>query len=203
MSNHLGVAVAFCAACGTSQTTPVVTGDPVDDAEAQGDLRGQELAAQISLELTGDQRRILAQTGSLLAALNAGEIEQGATALGLVQRPDIFLFANDLIARHEEAAADLDSVMRVYGLAFVPSQAEANLAADAAAGVALLRATSPDRVDFAFVELQVRMHAAALLVLDQLNVMIESGPMIDYIANMHVMVDDHLAHAKLLLATLR
>jgi predicted outer membrane protein len=190
------------AACTSDDSTTVVTGDPVGDAVDDGHAHGVELANQIAAEFSiDDQPTVIAQTGAMLRALNDGEIETSAFAVQVLIEDDIFRFANDMIATHEDANIELDQVMRIYGVGFVPTQAEANLRADAAAEVQELRLTAPQDIDFAYTELQVRMHASAQVVLDQLDAMVEAGPMIDYIANARAMVDDHLGQAEALLAS--
>ena len=203
MSTRIGIAALALgiAACGSDSST-VVSGDPVGDVVDDGYIRGEQLASQIAAEFAiNDQPTIIAQTGSMLRAMNDGEIEQAVFAVQVVQADDVFEFANMMIVHHEDANLRLDDVMRVYGVGFVPTQAEANLRADAAAGLQMLRATPQQNVDFAYMELQVRMHATAQVVLDQLDAMVEAGPMIDYIANTRVMVDNHLAEAEDILET--
>jgi predicted outer membrane protein len=204
MSTRIGIAALALglAACSSDSSTTVVTGDPVGDAVDDGHAQGAQFANQIAAEFAqNDQPTIIAQTGSMLRALNDGEIETSAFAVQLLQEDDVFRFANDMIATHEDANIELDGVMRIYGVGFLQTQAEANLRANAAAEVQALRATPPQDIDFAYTELQVRMHASAQVILDQLDSMVEAGPMIDYIANARAMVNDHLVQAEDLLST--
>jgi hypothetical protein len=200
MVTRFGFALALVVTACNAMSDTIATGDPVGDTEDEGQVRGEQLAAQISAEFAiDDQPTVIAQTGSMLRAINDGEINQSAFAVQVVQDDDTFRFANDLIAMHEDANAQLDDVMRIYGLAFVPTQAEANLVAVADEGLAVLRTAPQEQVDFDFAELQVRMHATARVVVDELDTMVESGPMVDYIANTRRMIDQHLARAEALL----
>jgi predicted outer membrane protein len=170
--------------------------DPVDQAEDNGNIRGEELADQISLEFAVDESpTLIAQTGSILRALNDGEINQAAFALDIVATADVADFANQLVAQHMLANAQLTDVMRTYGVSFQPTQAEAMLAADANEGVALLRTTPPDQIDFTFLELQVQMHSSALVMLDELDDINDTEPMQDFIDTTRDMVDHHLHEA--------
>lgn len=202
MSTRFGIALALgLAACGSDSTT-VVTGDPVGDAVDEGEAQGVQLANQIAAEFAiNDQPTVIEQTGSMIRAINDGEIETSAFAVQVLQEDDMFQFANDMIVVHEDANFDLDGVMRIYGVGYLPTQAEANLRGMIGAELQALRATPPQDIDFAYTELQVRMHASALVVLDQLDSMIEAGPMIDYIANARAMTSDHLAEAEGLLGS--
>lgn len=202
MSTRFVTALALAlglAACGSDSTT-VVTGDPVGDAFEEGQAQGVQLANQIAAEFAiDDQPTIIAQSGSMIRAINDGEIETSVFAVQVVQEDDVFRFANDMIAVHEDANIELDQVIRIYGVGYLPTQAEANLRGMVAAELQALRATPPQDVDFAYTEMQVRMHASALVVLDQLDSVVEAGPMIDYIANARAMTSDHLAQAEGLL----
>lgn len=203
MWTRIGSALAVgLAACGSGSTTTVVTDDPVGDAVADGHALGVALANQIAVEFAiDDQPTIIAQTGSMLRALNDGEIETSAFAIQVLLEDDVFRYANAMIATHEDANIELDQVMRIYGVPYLGTQVEADLRSDVGFEIQALRATPPPDIDFAYTELQVRMHASAQVVLDQLDSMVEAGPMIDYIANSRAMVADHLGQAEAMLAT--
>lgn len=170
--------------------------DPVVQAEDDGNIRGAELADQISVEFAVDESpTLIAQTGSILRALNDGEINQAAFASDTVATAEVADFANQLVAQHMLGNAQLTDVMRTYGVGFQQTQAEAMLAADANDGIAMLRTTPPDQLDFAFLELQIRMHSAALVMLDELDDINDTEPMQDFIDSTRDMVDHHLHEA--------
>lgn len=176
----LALAVAFAPACGGSSDGDVIIDDPVGDTQDEGFARGVALADHAADELTGDDYLIvLGKTATILAALNDGEIDQSAFAVQVVGDEDVFLFANDLIIDHEDANAELDATVRFLGVPYLPSSAADALAADAAAGLSLLRSSPPGEVDFAFVELQVIGHAQAQVLLDELELQVGAGEMGD------------------------
>ena len=201
------LAVAACAivpACGGGDDGGgvVVVDDPVGDTVAEGQARGEVLADDVFGELAGDDYvTVIGKSASILAAVNDGEINQAAFAVQVVVADDIFAFANDLIIDHEDANVELDAVVRTYGIGFIPSTAESAVLGQASAGLAQLRATPPADIDFAFTELQVIMHAQALVVLDELYVHVGAGEMGDYILDQQFLVDFHLSEAEALLAT--
>ncbi|HEY5945255.1 MAG TPA: DUF4142 domain-containing protein [Kofleriaceae bacterium] len=128
-------------------------------------------------------------------------MDQASFAADVAVHPDTIDFASDLIVDHDDANAELDAVVRDYGIGYVPSTAADALAAESAAGVGLLRGTPPADVDFKFVELQVINHAEARVVLDELAVQVGDGEMGDFIANTRDMVDEHLDRAEAMLET--
>jgi predicted outer membrane protein len=196
------LAIAVVPACAGSATGGVVVDDPVGDTADEGYTRGNALADHASDELTGDDYTIvIGKTASILAVLNDGEIDQAAFAVQVVAAGDVFEFANDLIIDHEDANAELDTVVRFYGVPYLPSSAADALAGEMNAGVSLLRSSPPGEVDFEFTELQVINHAEAQVLLDELAVQVGAGAMGDYIAGTRDMIDLHLAHSESLLAT--
>jgi predicted outer membrane protein len=197
------VALALAPACGGGGSSgTVIVDDPVGDTVAEGQATGDGLADQTYGELNGDDYQIvIGKTGSILAALNDGEINQADFALDLIIDDDIFQFANDLIADHDDANADLDAIVRSYGIGYIPSSTADSLSLEANAGIGELRASPPGELDFTFVDLQVRMHAAAQVMLDELYTQVGPGDMGDFILDTEDMIDAHLAVSTDLLAT--
>jgi predicted outer membrane protein len=196
------LAVALAPACSSDSNDDVVVDDPVGDTQDEGFARGTALADHASDELSGDDYTIvIGKTATILAALNDGEIDQSSFAVQVVSDDDVFQLANDLIVDHEDANAELDDVVRSYGINYLPSSAADALAGEASAGLSLLRSSPPGEVDFQFVQLQVINHAEAQVLLDELQLQVGAGEMGDYIANTRDMVNDHFDHASALLDT--
>jgi predicted outer membrane protein len=196
------VALALAPACTSDDDGDVIVGDPVGDTQDEGFARGNALADHAADELTGDDYLIvIGKTATILATLNDGEIEQSAFAAEVVIDDDIFQFANDLIIDHDDANAELDAVVRFYGVNYLPSSAADALAGEALAGLGLLRSSPPGEVDFRFVELQVINHAEALVLLDELELQVGAGAMGDYIVDTRFMIEDHFDYASDLLET--
>lgn len=190
------------AACTDSSTTGVVVDDPVGDTIDEGRATGTTIAAQAFGELSADDyQTMIGKTGELLATLHDGEIQQASFAIQVVQDDDVFDYANNMIIEHEDGLALLDDTMRFYGAPYIPSQAQAQLMADAQAALADLRATPPQDIDFRYMEVQVRMHASAQVILDQLSQLVGPGAMNDYIINARGMVDEHFDRATSILET--
>jgi len=104
-------------------------------------------------------------------------------------------------AGHKEANVAPDGVMRGYGLSYLPSSTAAQLAVEASVNIAVLRGLPPGTVDFFYMEMQVRQHAAAVVLLDQLYTVVGEGAMGAYVLETKAMVDDHLDRAADLLST--
>jgi predicted outer membrane protein len=189
-------------ACASDGGGTIIVDDPVGDATDEGFARGEALADHAADELAGAPYDIvIGKTATILATLNDGEIDQAAFAVEVVIDDDVFEFANDLIIDHEDLNVELDFVIRGYGIPYLASSAADALAADAGAGMRLLRTTPPADIDFTFVELQVINHAQALVLLDELEVQVGPGPMSDHIEITRELVDIHLEHAQRLLDT--
>lgn len=200
-TRYLIAALASLAACGGGTSSTVVD-DPVGDTADEGYARGNALADHASDELSGDDYAIvIGKTASILAVLNDGEIDQSAFAAEVAADADVIDFASNLIIDHDDANAELDAVVRFYGIPYLPSSAADALAAEGNAGLARLRATPPGDVDFTFVEMQVINHAEAQVLLDELGAQVGPGAMGDYIANTHDMIDVHLDESMDLLDT--
>lgn len=198
------VALAVAPACGGGGggDGDIIIVDPVDDTIAEGEARGSLLADEAFADLSGDEYLVqIGKTASILAAVNDGELDQATFAVQVVDAPDVFDFANNLIIDHDDANIRLDGVVRFYGVGYLPSSAADAVILEANAGLGELRATPPIDIDFAFVELQVIMHAQALVLLDELFAIVGPGDMGDYIIDTQDMIDLHLSEAEALLAT--
>lgn len=194
-------AIAVAPACGSDNNT-VVVGDPVGDTIDEGHANGDNIASQAFGELSStDYMTVIGKTASILSALNDGEVNVSSFAVQIINDQDVFQLANDMIAEHEDANAQLDNVVRIYGVGYIPSDTEATLAAEASSDLAALRGTAPSDFDFRYTELMVKTHAEAQVLLDQLSTIVGPGEMGDYIANTSAMVDTHLARATDLLRT--
>ena len=185
--------VCSVAACSDNAT---IVGGAAADAESAGNDKGQDIANQIDAEFAeNNEPTLVAQTGSIMRTLNDGEIMQAEFALQTLSRAETENFASDLIAMHTQANADLDSVMRTYNVPFSATQAEAMLLASANDGLARLQATPPAQIDMVFLEVQIEMHSAAKVMLDQLENENDTDPMDTFLNDSHDMVDDHLDRA--------
>lgn len=171
--------VGLLAACGNS--------DAVDD----------EIADQIQHEFAeDDELTLVAQTGSLLRAFSVEEVALSGIALNTVVRVDTQNLAFGVVIAHLRANAQLDEVMRVYGVGLLSTQAEAMLVAEARAGAEQLRVTPPEQMDAVFLEIQIRLHLTADAVLEALERKNESGAMADHLTGFHAMTSDHLERAE-------
>jgi hypothetical protein len=198
----LALGLALAPACGGGGSGGVVVDDPVGDTIADGQATGDGLANETYGELNGgDYQIVIGKTASILAALNDGAINQADAAIDFIVDADIFQYANDEIADHDDANADLDGVVRLYGIGYIPSSTADSVALEANAGIGELRASDPADIDFTYVDLQVRMHAAAQVMLDELYTQVGAGEMGDFILDTEDLVDAHLAVSTDLLST--
>jgi len=199
----LAVTLALLApACGDTADNTIIISDPVGETIDAGHALGASVAAQAFGELSlDDYDTLIGKSAGIIEAIHRGEVETSLFAAPLVLGPDTFDLANDEIASHQDALARLDDVIRSYGVPYLPSQAQVRLSSEANAAVTALRTTPPADIDFAYVTLQVTMHAEAQLVLDELASLVGPGAMGSYIVDTRLMVNDHLARASTLLDT--
>jgi predicted outer membrane protein len=196
------MAIALAPACTDDDDGTVIVDDPVGDAVDEGFARGEDLAGLAQDELTADDYDIvIGKTATVLATLNDGEIDQSLFAVQVINDDDIFEYANEIIIDHEDANAELDAVVRFYGVPYLASATADALASDANAGLSLLRSTPPADMDFQYTELQVIQHAQALVLLDELQIQVGPGEMGTFIDNTRAMVEAHLDHGEVLLDT--
>lgn len=180
----------------------LLTGCSIVDsgAVASGKDVGHEIADQIDDEFAEHNPHMLAaQTGSILHALNAGEIAQADAALRMLTRKDAKNLAYGFVIAYLQANIQLDGVMHAYDADFISTQAEAMLVTETTAGVDLLTSTPPAQMDRVFLELQVRMQATAQVMLDELEHLNDSEPIDIYLEGFHDMTDDHLDRAERIL----
>ena len=195
------LALALAPACASEGSgTVIVEGDPVDDTVAEGEARGSVLADLTFDELAGnDYLAQIGMSGAILASLNDSEIVVADFAVQIVVDDDVFDFANAMIIEHDDANADLDGVVRFYGVPYLPNATADAIASDASAEIGAIRGSSDP--DFTYIEGQVIMHASALVVLDELYAIVGDGEMGDYILFQANETDAHLADAESMLAT--
>lgn len=197
-------ALVVCAvpACNNDDDDVVVV-DPVQDATDAGVVRGGVLADTAFAEISpqSDYAIVLGQTSAIVAAMNNGVIDQADFATQVVVADDIANFANLLASDHDVQNANLDNVMAIFDVGFIPSQTESDVTTDYALGLDDLHATAPSEIDFAYIDLQVRNHAANGVLLDQLRDMVNDDEMGAFLDDMRAMEDDHLAQAQDLMTT--
>lgn len=170
------------------------------DAVSSGKDVGREIADQIADEFAEHNPHVLAaQTGSILHALDAGEIAQADAALQTLARKDAQNLAYGFVIAYLQANIQLDGVMHAYEADFLSTEAEAMLVTETTAGVELLTSTPPAQMDRVFLELQVRMQATAQVMLDELERKNDSEPMDAYLKGYRDMTDDHLERAERIL----
>jgi predicted outer membrane protein len=180
----------------------VIVIDPVQQATDDGFARGTALADTAFAEISGqDYATVIGQTASIVAAMNDGVIDQADFALQIAVATDIAAFANVLASDHEIQNANLEVVVDIFGVPFAPSLTEADVATDYALGLDDLHATASSDVELAYVDLQVRNHAANLVLLDQLRDMFNDDEMGLFLDDMRTMEDNHLVQSQDLLAS--
>jgi hypothetical protein len=132
-----------------------------DAAIEEGEAMGGALADQAGDELDeANPELALGQLGAILLAFDDGEVAQAEVELDLGSDRGALDFAakmRDEHSLHADAVSDLLFVRRVSP---VESAVSGALRGEAAAGIAELQRALLAEVDFTYLRLQVKMHAA-------------------------------------------
>jgi hypothetical protein len=196
------LALVALAAPACTDNNDVILIDPVQQSVDIGEARGVALADNAFIELKGaDYNIVIGKTASILAAINDGQRNQADFALQVVIAADIADFAAILFDDHDISQANLDQVVAVFGVGYIPSTTESDVVTDYALGLDDLHATPPADIDFVYTDLQVQNHAASIVLLDELRDMVGNDAMGFFIDDMRAMEDFHLNQAEDLLTT--
>lgn len=203
MSTRLAVALAILAstpACfddDNANNVVIDTGDPVAETVDLGHNNGTLVAATVGDELGDDDyTTMLGKAAGILAQINESELTTSSFALNIAVDGDTLDFASELIDEHSVLKEDLDATVRFYGVPYIISDAQMQLALETSASMSLLRSTTRNDFDFVFTELQVKMLAEYQVVLDTLGVLVGPGEMGDYISRAQDELDDNLEEAQ-------
>jgi len=171
-----------------------------DTAGEDGEAMGASLADRAEAELSGEPRSlIIERLGGIALALDDGEVSQAETALELGEDPQVLDFAEHMRRAHSEHADELEDLLSDRG--FVPTQGEVSgrLRTEAFVGIDELRHTPPGQVDFAYLRIQVMMHAAAGVLVDRLIDVAPDAELFDFLRETSAAISDHRIQAEAIL----
>jgi predicted outer membrane protein len=166
-----------------------------DAASAEGEAVGGALAAQAE-GLSCDVARL----GGILLAIDEGEIAQAQVALDVAIDPEVIDYAALMRDAHTAHAASVHTWLDAAWVSPVDTSISTALRAEATAGVSMLQGTAREAIDFAYLRVQVKMHAAGDVLLARL-IQIASGhpQLVDFLRQTHDAVVHHRREAETLL----
>jgi predicted outer membrane protein len=191
----------FAAACGGDHNEPSPGNDAADAAGEEGQAMGEALAAQAQDELAGEPAAIrAAHLGTILIALDQGEVEQAEAELELGFDAQVLDFALLMRDQHSGHADDAEDLLSDRGLAPLESSVSGALRDEAQRGIDELEHIPRSQVDFAYMRIQVKMHAAAGVLVER---MIDLAPvdreLIDFLEDTRGAIEDHRIRAEAIL----
>jgi predicted outer membrane protein len=171
-----------------------------DTAGEDGEAMGATLANRAEGELSGEPRSlIIERLGGIVLALDEGEIAQAETALDLGEDPAVLDFAEHMRRAHSEHADVLEDLLYNRGLAPTQGEVSGMLRTEAFVGIDELRHTPPGQVDFAYLRIQVMMHAAAAVLADRLLDLAPDAELFDFLRETSAAISEHRIQAEAIL----
>lgn len=140
-----------------------------DIAIEEGTAMGEALATEAEVELRGDPPELtIGQIGEILLTLDDGEIRQAEIerARGIDEEPRDF--AELMIEQHSLHADRVSDILFVRRIEPVDNAVAASLRAETAATLDELERTPVEEIDIVYMRIQVTMHVAGLLLIEQL-----------------------------------
>lgn len=143
--------------------------EAADAAEEDGEAMGEALGQQAELEIRNDPpTMIVGQIGDILLTIDGGELLQAEAELELGAYQPARAYAELMRTEHSRHLDDTEVLLEERQISPVDNPISEMLQREAQAGADELRASPPNGVDFAYMQLQVRMHAAGYVLVGQL-----------------------------------
>jgi predicted outer membrane protein len=158
------ILLAVLASCGGSDD------DNEQRAINNGDVRGTDLANRARGEIGGAaDPDAMARAAAIVAAINAGGIEQARFILSTSIDGDVRDLASELAADHQTGDDRLNALMQGRGMAPADSTVSLVLRDEAAATLAQLRADVRSVIPIDYADMQVILHEEAYVVVGALR----------------------------------
>jgi predicted outer membrane protein len=174
--------------------------EAADAAAEDGEAMGASLASRADGEIGGQPRAVaVGRIGAILIAIDGGEIAQAQAELDRGDDEDALDYSvmmRDEHTAHTDEALDL---LEDRGIAPVEGGISGTLRAEAFAGADDLARAPRRDVDFAYLQLQVKMHAAAGVLVSRLIDLSPDAELLDFLAVTHGAIARHRLEAAALL----
>jgi predicted outer membrane protein len=145
-------------------------GDAAADAASNdGEEMGAALAAQTGLQLAGEPMpAALAHLGAILLAIDGGALAQADLALERADDTVVQGYAAHMMHAHSAHADSVEYLLASRGVGPIETPISGTLRTESYAGMDQLRGTPRHDLDFAYMRLQVKMHAAGGVLVNRL-----------------------------------
>lgn len=174
--------------------------EAADAAVEDGQVMGSRLANRADDELGGQPRTVaIGRIGAILIALDGGELAQAQIELDRGDDDDALDYAAMMRDEHTAHTGEVMELLTEQGVAPVENEVARTLRAEAFARADDLSLTPRRDVDFAYLELQVKMHAAAGVLVSRLIDLVPDAELLDLLAVTHGAIAQHRLEAEALL----
>ena len=168
-----------------------------DDGEEMGAALAQQAEDMIESE---PPSAALAHLGGIIVALDHGEVAQAELALDRAGDPVVQDYAARMSNEHRARADWVEDLLASRGASPEESSISGTLRMEAYASIGELRATPRHDLDFAYMRLQVKMHAAAGVLVNRLfGIAPDDGPLHDLLQATRDAVAAHRSQAEAIL----
>lgn len=174
--------------------------EAADVAAEDGQAMGSRLANRADDELGGQPREVaIGRISAILIAIDGGELAQAQAELDRGHDEEALDYAEKMRDEHTAHTGEVEELLSERGVAPVENEVSGTLRAEALAGVDDLSNTPRRDIDFAYLELQVKMHAAAGVLVSRLIDLVPDAELLDLLAVTHVAIAQHRLEAEALL----
>jgi predicted outer membrane protein len=168
-----------------------------DAGEEMGSVLADQAQAQMGHELAP---AALADLGAIVLAIDGGEISQAEIAIDRANDPVVMSYAARTSDEHADHADALEALLADRGVSPSESAVSGSLRAEALAGIGELKGTPRSELDFVYMRLQVKMHAAAGVLLDRLyDLAPADGELLDFLDATRSAIAGHRSQAEAIL----
>jgi predicted outer membrane protein len=168
-----------------------------DDGEEMGSILADQAQAQMGHEPAPDA---LAHLGAIVLAIDDGEISQAEIAIDRANDPVVMDYAQRMNDEHADHADTLEVLLGDRGASPSESAVSGSLRAEAFAGISELKGTPRNELDFAYMRLQVKMHAAAGVLINRLyDLAPADGELLDFLDATRSAIAAHRSQAEAIL----
>jgi predicted outer membrane protein len=171
-----------------------------DAAAEDGEAMGANLAGQAEDEIGGEPRAVaVGRIGAILIAIDGGELAQAQAELNRGDDEDALDYAVMMRDEHTAHTEEVEDLLEDRGIAPDENGVSGTLRAEAFAGADDLARAPRRDVDFAYLRLQVKMHAAAGVLVSRLIDLSPDAELLDFLAVTHGAIARHRLEAEALL----
>jgi predicted outer membrane protein len=140
-----------------------------DAATGDGEEMGSVLADQAQAQLGHEPApAAIAYLGAIVLAIDGCELSQAEIAIDRANDPVVMDYADRMSDEHADHSDTLEALLADRGVSPTESAVSGSLRAEAFAGIRELKGTPRSELDFVYMRLKVKMHAAAGVLVNRL-----------------------------------